>query len=878
MLSVKALAAGRAGYYLSLTATSYYAEAPEPDGLWYGLGAKAFGLSGKVEAHDLEKMCEGFDPRDDSRHVRNAGINEGPRARKHGDDLCFSAPKSVSVAWALASPELREEIEKKLHKAVKEALDYVQEHAVARVAAQGQELAKVPLAFALFEHSSSRAGDPNLHVHAVCPNLVLHENAKGKLRVTALDSTEFYHLKMTAGALFRASLAVGMQELGFQVERDRFAFRLKGFSEELCEHFSKRRAEIVEGILKAAKVMRNFDELDAREILTAAAGKMAELVALGTRREKKEYTRAELFPVWQAIAQELGIPEHYVEGLIRETRKLTRDEKGREKEKLFQESLEKLTEEFSHFAEKDFVRKLAEEAQCRGLTARDVRELAENKLHAKEIIELGQVVVEGRGERKNSFRERSEARFTTEKMLEQEGVLLDSVERLRNGNLAIHSKTVEAVIANDPRLSSENGKEQADAVRLLTTGEGRIACMTGKAGTGKSTTLNGCRLAWELEGLKVIGCALAGDAADELQRSSGIQSQSLAQTLSWLERGRITLTARHVVVLDEAGMVSTSLMQKLVHQVEKAGAKIVLVGDAKQLQSIGAGGPYWSVCERLGEKFHSKLTKIFRQRETWRQKTVEQFSEGDAREALTTYAAKGQLVVTKTRDEAISALVERWKADKGIENPKDVLLLTSLNAEMRAVSRICQQERRAAGILGEKKLFADGDFIHEHDHVRLGLGKNAHRLGIKNGFTGVVVLVDELNGTLTVKLDKDGREVELSVKDFGPKNIRLSYCRTVHGSQGKTVPHCHVLMGGHMDDLHLGYVQASRSTDSTFLIVDQAHAGPKLKDIVRSLSRDRTKDLARDILDRTHELAEKARESEERRQRQELRQGLSLGR
>lgn len=871
MLSVKQLAAGKAGYYLSLTASSYYVEAPEPDGLWYGLGAEAFGLSEEVEARDLEMMCEGFDPRDPSRHVRNAGVNEGPRARKHGDDFCFTAPKSVSAAWALASPELRDAIEKKMERAVKDALDYIQaECGFARVGAQGQKLARTPLAFAIFSHCSSRAGDPNLHLHAVCPNIVLHESASGRLRVTALDSTNFYFHKMAAGALFRASLAVGMEELGFEVERDRFAFRLKGFNEAACERFSRRRAEVVEAILKAAPGLKNLKDLDAREILAASAGKMAELATLATRRNKKEYTRSQLLPIWREVARGLGVEDGYVESLVKEPRKLSIGRKGEAMEKLFKDGMSRMNEEFSHFAKKDVTRTLAEEAQCRGLTARDVREVVEGKLRTQEILHLGEVAVDRMNPKQNVFRVRTEIRYTTEEMLKLEGLLLRSLERLKNDSRAISIRTVERIIASNARLASETGKEQAQAVRLLTTGTGRIACMTGKAGTGKSTTLNACRLAWELEGRKVLGCALAGDAADELQRSAGIESHSLARTLSWLKNGRITLTERHVVVLDEAGMVSTKKMQELFSFVEKSGAKIVLAGDAKQLQAIGAGGPFWSITERIGEEFHCKLTRIFRQREEWRRGTVEQFSQGDARAALEAYAKMGQLVVTKTREEALTSLVDRWRLDRGIDDPKGVLLLASLNAEVREVNRMCQQELQAAGKLGAEKIFVDGDYLHVGDRVRLGLGKDALKLGVKNGFTGEVLSVNLETRMLSIRLDKGNRLVTLSVEHFGARHIQLGYATTVHKSQGKSVRACHVLMGGHMDDLHLGYVQSSRSTDSTYLIVDQAHAGPQLKDIVRSLSRDRTKDLARDILDRTHQLSQERADHQHQRQHHKL--------
>ena len=320
----------------------------------------------------------------------------------------------------------------------------------------------------------------------------------------------------------------------------------------------------------------------------------------------------------------------------------------------------------------------------------------------------------------------------------------------------------------------------------------------------------------------------------------------------------LRLTSNHVVVLDEAGMVPTKLMAKLIDQVERSGAKLVLVGDAAQLQAIGAGGPFKSISERVGQ---CQLTQIRRQKEQWRRDTVEQFSRGEAKEALIAYAAKGQLHVTKSREEALSSLVERWKADNGIENSKDVLLLASLNAEVKAINRMCQEERRQAGKLGESKIYINNEWIHERDRVMLC--KNSKALGVKNGFTGEVVSLDEITGRVSVKLDRDGRKVEIWLGDYGAKNLKLGYASSVHKSQGRTVEHCHVLMGGHMSDLHLGYVQASRSRESTHLFIDQANAGPGLKDAIRSLSRARYKDLAHDVVDQAQRVAdEQAREQQ----------------
>ena len=593
-----------------------------------------------------------------------------------------------------------------------------------------------------------------------------------------------------------------------------------------------------------------LSDVDAREVLRTASGRTAELVNLETRRGKEEYTRDELFPVWQEIARGVGIKESHVERLRHTPWPFTESQEFLAKEDLFRESLGKLSDEFSHFAEKDLVRRVAEEAQGRGMNAKDVRELIEYKIGTEEVLRLGEIVTDRRNQGRNSFRERSESRYTTEEILKMEGLMLGSVDCMAQKSAAIPEKIAEAAIEKTKERLAQAGKEMADeqakAVQHLTAKEGLIACMTGKAGTGKSTTLDTCRLAWEMAGHKVIGCALAGVAADELRRSSGIESDTLTRTLMRLEYGRLTLTQNHVVVLDEAGMVATKPMAALVRHVEEAGAKLVLVGDAAQLQAIGAGGPFRSITKRVGQ---CELTKIHRQREEWRRQTVEHFSRGEAREALLAYAAQEQLHVTETREEGHPGpRFERWKADSGLQRPQDVLLLASLNAEVLAINRQCQEERLRAGELREEKLSVGGDNIHEHDRVLLT--KRDRKLGVENGFMGEVVSIDHEKAALLVRLDQNGRAVSLCVEDYGAKNIRLGYASTVHKSQGRTVEHCHVLMGGHMTDRHLGYVQASRCRESTHLFIDQSHAGPDFREAIRALSRDRSKDLATDILDR----------------------------
>jgi len=825
MLSISPLASGgRVAYYLNLANVNYYEQGGEPPGQWYGQGAREFGLAGEVRREHLERLCEGFHPHDGGRPlVRNAGRKDGPAPRKPGDDLTFSAPKSVSIAWACADDKLRGAIERAHREAVQQALDYIERTSgYARVGKQGLHREPVPLIFALFHHASSRAGDPQLHTHAVCPNIAMHADG----RTTAIDSTAFYHHKMAAGALYRAALSHSLRQLGFAIERDGSSFKLSHIPEKLVEHFSKRRAEIEQEILQRAGT------------LAAGSARMAELITLETRRLKEERPRSELLAEWQKIGRIYGINRHTIAARLQTPRPETPTVRERLRDWLFADAIEALSEKHSHWSEKELVQKVAETAQGRDFGARDVLELVENRLTSPELIRLGRLVSEQRDLAKRCYAERSEDRYTTPEVLRLEREMLERVDRMARKSGALEERWVSAQLAARPTLS----EEQAAAVRHLTARPGRVQCLTGKAGTGKSFTLDTCRMVWELAGREVIGCAIAGVAADELRRSANIKSDTLAMTLARLKRRDLVLKRKHVVVVDEAGMVPTKAMAELIGHVERAGAKLVLVGDAMQLQPIGAGGPFKSIAERVGE---CRLEQIRRQREEWRREAVHAFSRGEAKVALAAYAEHGQLHVTKSRDEAMHRLVEQWKADDGVTKPAETLLLAGLNVEVRTINRMCQAVRREAGQLRKRALHVDGDQIHEGDRVLFT--KRNRKLGIENGFTGDVLRVDPLKKTLIVRLDKGGRKVTVGVKAY--PHLRLAYCSTVHKAQGRTVERAHVLLGGPMSDRHLAYVQASRSRGETHLVVDEDSAGPQLQDAIRTLSRARQKDLAHDLIE-----------------------------
>lgn len=830
MLSIAPLSQGP-GYYLALANINYYEEGGEPLPLWHGTGAKEFRFSGVADKEDLVHLCEGFAPGGEAL-VQNAGSEK----RNPGHDLTFSAPKSVSVAWATADDAMRKAIQIKQQEAVKAALDFMEEKAgFARIGRNGQQLVKAPLLFALFEHGTSRAMDPQLHTHALCINLTMHADG----RCTAVDSTHLYHWKMAGGAVYRAELARGMQQLGFAVEQRRvgssIGFELKHIPKDIIEEFSKRRAEIEERLkLKAGS-------------LDAASPKYAEMVAKETRRTKDaEKPRGELFREWRELGERFGIRPTFLNAIREPHGPLAPAELTRRKEAVFREAMDALSEQHSHWSEADLTKAIAERA-AGVIGAKDVDQLIKSKLDGYELTPLGVLTTEGRSQNPNRYIDRTEARYTTPDMLRLEREMLESVERIVRGPMSgSPAARIEDALLMRPTIETE----QADAVKWLCSGP-NIRLMSGLAGTGKTFTLETCQAIWQEEHRDVIGCSISAAAAKRLQAGTGIESRTLDSLLWNLDHEKISLSANSVVVVDEAGMVGTKHMARLLEHIEQApGTRLVLVGDAKQLQPILAGGPFKHLAEVLGE---TKLENIRRQEEKWARDAVKDLERGNIRDALTSFIAADRFRLADDRPQAMAQLIEQWKQDGGITKPETVLNLASLNSEVKELNLLAQAERIRAGVVDpDKKIFANGVYFHEGD--RLQFQKNSKELGVSNSDMGTVLTVNPLLKRLTVEHD-DGREITVSLKRYSPDNLRLGYASTTHKAQGATIPHVNVLVGGPLTDLHMAYVQASRAQKSTHLFSDKASAGDDLRDLIRGMGQERQKTLAQDVINRARQQA-----------------------
>lgn len=799
------MGSGSGGYYLDLAREDYYLNGGEPDGVWFGTGAAALHLPPVVGRAELAALLEGRAP-DGSPLVQQQHYQA--RTRQPGWDFTFSAPKSVSVLWSQAPQGVRAAIQRAQQEAVQAALAYLErEAAFTRRGKGGETFERVAgLVASLFEHGTSRAHDPQLHTHVLVLNAALRADGTWG----GLWSRALYEHRHAADAIYRATLAHELRRtLGVElVAKDRW-FEVAGIPEGLVRTFSKRREAIEELLLEHGW----------------KGAKAAEAAALATRLSKDHVPRAALVEEWQAVGRELGFSTKEVLSLLRKGPP-AHEEPGSllvEVEK----ALSRLTEHQSTFFARDLVRRVTDAVQARGTFSGPA--IAEA---VKQVLKNSEAVV--------SLEPRHGlARYTTKEMLALERSLFEAAARLQgNSGHQVAQVAVEAALVSRPTMKAE----QREALFHITTSEGALQLVSGMAGTGKSYLLGAAREAWEAEGMQVVGTALAAKAARELETSAGIHSRTLASLCFALEQGKPLLDAKTVLVIDEAGMVGTRTMERVLRHAESAGAKVVLVGDERQLQPIDAGSPFRGLLERLGG---ATLTEITRQRESWMREAVHQLADGDARGALSEFAVHGCLHVGKDREETMRQLVQDWAKEPCGDA---TLILAGTRADAAALNRLVQNARLQHGALesglaacaGEQRFFA-GD--------RVVFTKNHKLLGVMNGDFGTLEAV--LKGSqVLVRLDREVRGVPVRVSLDLPHftDLALGYAVTTHKAQGVTLERTLVLAGGWMQDRELSYVQMSRARGETHIFVTERDAGEDIAALTHSMELSRRKDMAHDYV------------------------------
>jgi ATP-dependent exoDNAse (exonuclease V) alpha subunit len=418
-------------------------------------------------------------------------------------------------------------------------------------------------------------------------------------------------------------------------------------------------------------------------------------------------------------------------------------------------------------------------------------------------------------------------RWTTRELRELELRTLDCVTDLVNGETAGTSEAGLAVGRESARrqLGVPLTREQQAAL-VTVTGAGDVAVLVGQAGTGKGVVIGAARAAWERDGRRVIGTAVAGATAKRLGSDAGIAETMTVDALTARHRsGRLGLDGRSVIVVDEAGMADTRRLAKVVAAASESRAKLLVVGDEAQLSPIGAGGVFAEIAKRVPT---AELTTVRRAREDWERRAWGQLRAGEPGKALGEYASRDRLHIEYTRAEAGERMVADWaRAREANPAGRTVMLTDASNDELDRLNALAQQRRVAAGELGHRRARlpdrpydrAAGDEI-----VLTGQLRPPGEPRVENGTRATVQSVGNRTDAVVMRTEEpQPRHVEFSTREF--RDVRLAYAQHIYKAQGLTADRALVLTGGWQTDRERAYVALTRARDRTDVYVSREDLG-----------------------------------------------------
>jgi conjugative relaxase-like TrwC/TraI family protein len=753
----------------------YYLGAKESPGRWAGAGSERLGLSGGLtrEATDgaFKRLIEdGILP----------GDSERASEREHstpGFDLTISSPKSVSLATGLGDAYVAAAARDAHEAGVAAAVEYLELHTsvVRRGDGGGRYEPAVPgLLGVAFRHREARPckgcshGDPQLHSHVVVANLA-QSSIDGKW--LALDSDLMHAHATAAGYVYQAELR---KELALRIgavwkRPENGCAEIAGIPESWLRQFSKRAVEAGVATYQGDEYEAERELIESGKVEQRRADKQAILASRQPKGEALDETM--LRERWAAEGDGIGASAEALTARIEQAAaRAVRAPRP-------PVDLEQLVESDSSFTRADVTRAVANSAR-RGLRLAEIEAAVDQVLDVAEVVP----VLYHRAPTGEKIRGQDprQPRFTTEAQLELEQRVLDSAARRRGEGTAVVSE--DQVRAALSAGSVSLGKDQQTAVwALLRDGHG-VALVVAAAGTGKTTALGAATAAWQSAGLRVVGCAAGGKAAGELAARTGMSTSTIAQTFVDLTRGE-GLPAGGVLVVDEAAMVGTRDMARLVAAAEAARTKLVLVGDPAQLQPVAAGGIVRALVTQNGA---AKLTTNRRQQEEWQRESLEWVRHGSGAKGLDRFVTEGRVTVAETPMAAHAALIaDYWRAAQ--MDPTEAIMLAKSNADVAAINQLAQALARESGRLsGPVAHNAYGD-IQAGDRVVCRDTTRGRRHGVHNGDLAIVVQVQD--GRLSLDLDKGGR-VELPASYTA--HVSLGYATTTHRAQGSTADYAFV--------------------------------------------------------------------------------------
>ena len=858
--------AASASYYLESQRSfrhpnEYYTAGEEPDGVWFNpAGLLGLENGGRIDSSDFQKLYNGFAPDGSTRLTRNAGSE----SRSPGVDMTFSADKSVSALWALADPDLRSEIEQAHNDAARVALEETvfRYCAYTRIRDRKGRIGVLPadISVAMFQHGTSRENDPQLHTHCVIFNAArTHEDGKWR----AMHQYPVYSWAKAAGAVYRNALAWNLRErLGVRMEQygpNHGFTRIEGMPEDLQVFWSKRRKAIV------AK---------AGELGIPSLGNASRMAGVNklTRAGKSHDNDPEVrHRRWMGEAEGFVEREELIAALTGNNVEIG-PEAIRELTARLDDLPAHLTREEAVFRRPDMVEAAANAAA--GLIGPEALKTAIERLRRNPEIE-----------RLEPKKPTAESRagmihteiYSTRHNLGLEQAVRDMAEAMAaDTGHGLPEQTVKEKVETLLEQGYPLSQEQSLAIRHATVKGGRVAVIEGAAGSGKTTTLRPITDLHKEHGYEIVPTAVAWRTAVALGDDCDARAYCVDKLLKLAAKEQVEIGPRTLIVVDEAGMLSTRQAHHILQLSERHGAKVVFAGDTRQQQPVEAGPGLRLIRDVAGSvrvdrirrqkadledvlvhvhketpeqaRFRAGLTNP-QERDAilagyealekkplftpWHVAVSEALRDGEAEKAIEAWHVRGRLHLCHDEEKTLTRLVDDWERHVRAEPGTSTVVLARTKAEGRALSwlmrqRVLARTPDAKRAVIEVSRDLDGRLtepleIAVGDRIRIGATQWEKQL-----FNGTVVTVEDLE----VKRAEDAAVSRRARNrqagghtpepDSGAPEPELSVHITARTDDGRQVTFRHDEIRDWHDNIRLDYGYAMTIASAQGLTVDRA--------------------------------------------------------
>ncbi len=789
---VTTLKGTEAGRYYTEQLPSYYLDSGEPPGRWFGHGARTLGLDGVVEDEAFLAVMAGLDPTTGERLGRRFG-----ETSVRGFDATFSAPKSVSVLFAIGDQQLRREVTEAHDRAVDAVLHWVESQAHTRIRWRGHVVCvdAEGIMVGVFRQHTSRRLDPQLHTHAVIANRVRAPDG----RWLALDARTIKMDQRTLSGLYHAGLRAELtRRLGVEWHQPENGIaEMVGVDEEVLAEFSQRSGDIERRV--GEKLDRFRTDL-GREPTGRERWRLEREAVLDSRPAKTHsHAAGELHTGW---CSRLGGLDFEPNDIAARTVGRVRRATGIDQQTMahmIDGAVGALTERQSTWRPAELVRELAAQVPTQVTVEPDrlcrfLQDLA-NHVAADRCVDLSPPIRSGAVLRRDG-RPISEAAvdraLTTEAILEEEERIVEWAERQRRFADIINTR---------PRdLDTQDlSAGQAEACRAV-AGGAPLELIVGPAGSGKTTALTPAVHHLQHRGQTVFGVAPTAAAAQVLATEATMAADTLDKLL--YEHSRpgqppqmpYDLPRGSTVIVDEAGTVSTPKLAALTRLADDKAWRVVMVGDPRQFSAVGRGGMFAHLIDTHGG---IELDHIHRFTHQWEADATRRLRTGDV-SVLAQYERHGRLH-DGTPDAMETAIVDAWSQAR--LRGESVALMANTNHTVNRLNQHAQQRRIDTGeldpngpaleVAGERLLVGDQVVTRRNQRTL----RTDRGVMVKNRDHWTIEAIHP-DGAVTIT-GKAGR-VRLP-PDYAAEELELGYAQTSHATQGRTVGTGLLLVDGPID-------------------------------------------------------------------------------